>query len=74
MKNVTNITLATGSPVDSLFLGDIINIIVNYGKSIDQAFKLEIDSCYLVTSTQSFGLIMNKAINQESDSSNDLRT
>ena len=58
---------ATGSAIDILHLGDVININVEYGESIDGAFKLEINSCYLVTSTQSFGLIINGAINQESD-------
>ena len=58
---------ATGSPIESLFLGDVINIIVDYGQSLDDAFKLEISSCNLLSSSQSFGLIIDKAINQESD-------
>ena len=58
--------LATGLEIEDLFLGDVINVIVDYGKPIDQEFKLEIVSCYLVSSTQTFALISDEVVNQES--------
>ena len=47
-------------------MGDVINVIVDYGKPIDQRFKLEIVSCFLVSSTQTFALISDEVANQES--------
>ena len=46
-------------------MGDVIDVIIDYGQPIDQKFKLEIVSCYLVSSTQTFALISDEVVNQE---------
>ena len=61
-----SLILATGFEIEDLFLGDVINVIVDYGQPIDQAFKLEIVSCFLFSSTQTFALISDEVANQES--------
>ena len=57
------LVLATNSQISSLYLGDKINVIVDYGKTIDDRFMLKITSCNLVTTSQSFPLISNGTVN-----------
>ena len=54
----------TGSPIDTLFLSDVINVIIDYGKPLDGNFKLEIVSCLLVSNTRNFTLINEGTVNQ----------
>ena len=58
---------ATGSPIDSLFLSDVIDVIIDYGKPLGGNFKLDVVSCFLVSSTHSFALIKDGLVNQVSD-------
>ena len=58
---------ATGSPIDTLFLSDVIDVIIDYGKPLSGNFKVEIVSCLLVSSTHSFPLVNDGTVNQVSD-------
>ena len=61
------INSATGSPIDSLLLSDVIDVIIDYGKPLGGNFKLDVVSCFLVSSTHSFALIKDGLVNQVSD-------
>ena len=50
-----------------MFLSDVINVIIDYGKPLDESFKLEIVSCFLVSNTHSFTLINEGTVNQASE-------
>ena len=64
-----NFNSATGSPIDTLFLSDVIDVIIDYGKPLTGSFKLEIVSCFLVSGTHSFALINDGTVNQVSNES-----
>ena len=63
---VLRLSLDTGLEITSLSLGDVINVVVDYGKTLSQTLKLEMIGCSLISSTQSFELIISGLVNEES--------
>ena len=52
--------------MESLFHGALVNVIIDYGKQLDSDLKLEIDSCSLVSTTQTLPLVSNRQIDEDS--------
>ena len=67
INKAITVQLATGSPIDTLFLSDVINVIIDYGKPLSESFRLEIVSCFLVSSPHTFTLITDGTVNQVND-------
>ena len=48
----------------NLFLGSLVDVMVDYGQTLDTSFKMELVKCSLVSSSQTFPLISVGTVNQ----------
>ena len=48
-----------------LSLGNVVDVMVDYGTALDEKFYIELVKCSLVSSSQSFPLISDGLVNQE---------